>query len=377
MDILDQKIITIKQPSEQKKLSKAQKQFNSNIKKIAEQKQLLSDWNNAIPAYNKKITEEYQVLMDNYNAKRIVLAQLLDRAYEDRQFKKKDKNKLAYIVEEIVSSLITMESSADLKALYNKYTESDFDTAQQEADAETAEILKSMAETLFNMELSDDFDMSSPEKIQAAMAEKLLEQEQIAQDRASKRKKSPKQLEKEAKLKEQAQNISKSIQEVYRKLVKTLHPDREQDPTERQRKTEMIQRVNIAYAKKDLLQLLELQLEIEQIDQSQLNNISEDRLRHYNKILRDQLDELNQEIEYIELPFKAQLGMSPFFQLSPNKLIKYLDDDIKNLKKSMNTLKRDLESFHDFNYLKSFLQNFKIPKRSNNDLFDEIDMRLF
>jgi hypothetical protein len=375
MDFSNQKVITIKQTPEQKKLSKAQKQFNSYIKKIAEQKQLLVDWNDIIPAYNKKITEEYQVIMDNYNAKRIVLAQLLDRAYEDRQFKKKDKNKLAYIVEEIVSSLITRESSADIKALYNKYTESDFDTDRQEAEAEAADILKSMAETLFDMELPDDFDMSSPENIQAAMAEKLLEQEQIAKDRANKRKKSPKQLEKEAKLKEQEQNISKSIQEVYRKLVKTLHPDREQDPTERQRKTEMIQRVNIAYAKKDLLQLLELQLEIEQIDQSQLNNISEDRLKHYNKILREQLDELDQEIEYIELPFKAQLGMSPFIQLSPNKLINYLDVDIKNLKKSMNTLKNDIAAFHDFNYLKSFLQNFKIPKRSNNDLFDEIDMR--
>ncbi len=45
-----------------------------------------------------------------------------------------------------------------------------------------------------------------------------------------------------------------------------LHPDREPDEAERVRKTELMQRVNEAYSKKDLLQLVALQLEIEQID---------------------------------------------------------------------------------------------------------------
>ena len=51
--------------------------------------------------------------------------------------------------------------------------------------------------------------------------------------------------------------MSQSIREVYRKLAGALHPDRESDPQERERKTALMQRVNQAYAKNNLLQLLD------------------------------------------------------------------------------------------------------------------------
>ena len=78
-----------------------------------------------------------------------------------------------------------------------------------------------------------------------------------------------------------------------------------------------MQRVNQAYDKNNLLQLLELQLELEHIDQSAIDNISEDRLKHYNKILKDQLAELEQEIVHVEGGFRAQFGISPFVEVSP------------------------------------------------------------
>src|SRR5205823_1944963 len=100
------------------------------------------------------------------------------------------------------------------------------------------------------------------------------------------------------------QKISESIREDYRKLISALHPDRELDPAERERKNRLMQRANVAYDNRNLLELLELQLEIEQIDQSMINTPSKSRLKHYNQVLTEQYKELRQEISEIEMSFK-------------------------------------------------------------------------
>jgi hypothetical protein len=79
---------------------------------------------------------------------------------------------------------------------------------------------------------------------------------------------------------------SQSVRDIYRKLASVLHPDRETDPTERERKTALIQRANQAYGRNDLLELLTLQIETEQIDAGALADIPEARLRHYNDVLQ-------------------------------------------------------------------------------------------
>ena len=78
-----------------------------------------------------------------------------------------------------------------------------------------------------------------------------------------------------------------------------LHPDRAADGVDRDRRHALMQQVNRAYEKSDLLALLTLQLEIEQIDQGHLATVSETRLRHYNQILREQTQELKQELAQI------------------------------------------------------------------------------
>jgi hypothetical protein len=197
------------------------------------------------------------------------------------------------------------------------------------------------------------------------------EKQRVLEEKRSKRKKTAKQLEKEAQLKEEDQNVSKSIQEVYRKLVSSLHPDREPDEEERERKTKIMQEVNVAYNKKDLLRLLELQLELEQIDEAHLNNIAEDRLKYFNKILKEQLRELQQEVSAIEHGFKMQSNWSPFFKLSPEQLMAKLECDIKDVGNDVVRLKADLEAFQELKNLKSFLKTYKISKQSQELSLDD------
>ena len=106
------------------------------------------------------------------------------------------------------------------------------------------------------------------------------------------------------------------MREVYRKLASAMHPDRETDPDERERKTVLMQRVNHAYGQRNLLELLQLQLELEHIDASTLNTLTADRLKHYNRVLTEQLDELKQEVFDQEQGFKLQFNLDPFDKLT-------------------------------------------------------------
>lgn len=358
----NQKIVHIHDNPDNATLSKAQKQFNNFIKKIDEHKKLLKKWQDTLPDYQQKLNGEYEPLWDQYNQQRVELVQLFDAAYSQKLFHKTDRNKLKHLIEELATELILEHGMDELKDLYNKYNETDFDAENQAMDENVGEVMKAMFKEMLGVEIGDDIDVSSPEKLQAALQAKLTEHQAQKEEKRSKRKKTARQLEKEARLKEEQQNVSKSIQEVYRKLVSSLHPDREPDEIERERKTKIMQDVNVAYGKKDLLRLLELQLELEHIDQSQLNNIAEDRLKYFNKILQEQLRELKQEIDLIEQGFKLQLNLPPYLNLTPEGLISKLQHDIQSMRHDINRLKDDIKDFSEPQILKAFLKTYKIPK---------------
>ncbi|MGZ8160266.1 MAG: J domain-containing protein [Methylobacter sp.] len=370
------KIVRIDAKAEKKTLSAAQKKFNSLTKKIDQQKKILMEWKEAIPMYHQKVEQEYEPLFDTFNEHRLQWIQLLDQYYSQPLFKKTDKVKIKHLISDICEDLIVDMKTDEVKSLFNKYSDDDYDTISQETDAAVGALMKNIAQNMFNVDLDDDIDVSSPEKLHAHLQEKLRElaenQAQTQTAEAVKQpKKSKKQLEKEARQEEEEALASKSVQEVYRKLVAALHPDREPDAQERERKTELMQRVNIAYGKKDLLQLLELQLEIEQIDAAHLSQMADSRLKYFNKILREQLAELDQEIYHIQESVKLQLNLPFYTQLSPKQLLLHLANDIRQLQADLVDIQRELEDFQNPAALKAWLKTYKIPKKNDRDIFDD------
>ena len=130
-----------------------------------------------------------------------------------------------------------------------------------------------------------------------------------------------------------------------------------------------MQRINQAYDQKNLLLLLELQLELEHIDQTTINNITASRLKHYNKILKDQLNELEHEIYHTEGMFKAQFGMAPFEQITPGKIIRNLDADIASIQIDIRELKNNLLVFLDIKKVKAWLKGMR--QQPKMDYFDD------
>ena len=350
--------------NEKKTLSAQQKQFNTLTKKIDLQKQRLVEWQDTRPLYQQKVVESYEPLQEAFSQHKLAWVQLLDQHYDLSLFKKTDKLKIKHLICEVSEKLISEFGLDDLKPLFNKYSDEDFDSLNEDRDSVMADMMKSFAKNIFDLDLDDDMDMSSPETIQAHLREKIREQEQAkAQSQAATtRKKTKKQLEKEARLQEEEEMASKSVREVYRKLVAVLHPDREPDPEEQKRKTELMQRVNIAYGKKDLLLLLALQLEIEQINPAELSLIADSRLKYFNKILKEQLAELEQETDQIEQMFKINLNIPPFQRLAPKQMMSMLARDIKDLEIDISDIKREIKAYQNPASFKAWLKIYQIPR---------------
>ncbi|WP_454753775.1 molecular chaperone DnaJ [Cupriavidus necator] len=352
-------------------LSKGQKTFNSLIKQIEKRRMRLRAWETVTPSFQQRYVNDLLPLEQTLTDLQIRMVHRLDRAYEQKELTKAERRKLAAVITDLAGPLAGEDDG--LKAIYNKYSATDYDSET------AAEIdgMKSMLEAVLGVELGDDLDISSPEELlqhaQAHIQQRQAEEatEAVAREaRRAKRKKSPRQLAAEARAQEEQAQISLSIREVYRKLASALHPDREADPQERDRKTKLMQRVNEAYNKNNLLQLLELQLELEHIDQHSINHISEDRLKHYNKILKEQICELDQEILHVETAFRYSYGIEPFEALSPDTVLRNLAADIKDLRLNIRALEHDLAAFEDIKNLKGWLKTFKLAPPAS--AFDEM-----
>ncbi len=366
------KIVSIAAGRDPSRLSKGQKTFNTLIKQIERKRARLAAWEEVIAPYQRKYASELVPLIDDLEDLEVEMVYCLDRASDWKGLTKTERRKIAGVITELAGELVASRDDAALKAIYNKHSRSDYD-AEQAADIES---MKSMLEDALGIELGDDLDASSPDDVlkhaQAKMREMRSQDDadrDAQEERQGKRRKSAKQIAREAKQQAEAQQLSQSIREIYRKLASALHPDRESDPLERERKTVLMQRANQAYGKNNLLQLLELQLELEHIDQSAINNISEDRLKHYNKILKEQLVELEHEILRVEGGFQAQFGISPLVDLSPATIMRELAVEIVGIQRAIRDSKRDLHAFEDIKTFKTWLKTVQ-PERRTTDIDD-------
>jgi len=330
MPQLNSSTIHIKQPVKQQKLSAAQKKFNGLIKKIAAKKKRLQDWQALIPDFQGKLSQDYEPLQEKYSELRTELVLRLDKFFLRKSFTPTQKAKISHIISELCDALIDQHDTKNLKSIYEKHGEIDFEVKKEEQ----GNLLKNIFEDSFGLDLGDDFDATNPEEMAKRIAQKMAERGEQAEENP-KRKQTAKEQRLEVKQKTEQKNISQSIKSVYRQLITAYHPDRETDPEERDRKTEIMQRVNNAYKNNDLIKLLALQLELEQIDQDHINTIAEDRLKTFNKILQNQLDQLLLEIGQVEMPFRMSANIPSYAFIDPKKFMCIFNNDIKELQQDI------------------------------------------
>lgn len=361
--------IRIVQQPNKASLSKAQTTFNTLITQIENKRNQFIAWEKSASIFQQKIMLELTPLLEQSINLKIEIVLALERVREQKGFSKFEAELIETLMLDYAETVLADRNDERIKAIYDRYHAVSYD--QQKA-AELAQ-MKTIIESATGFELDDEIDMSNPEAVLQHIQDQILEQaaaEEIQRasqaDRRAGQKKSAKQLAKEQKLRDEAQHISRSLREIYRKLASTLHPDRETDPEERARKTALMQRANQAYEDDNLLQLLELQLELECITPDAINNLDEERLQRYNSMLKVQLKELNEEIAQFKNEFCMRFGLDPSIKhtikLTPASVLRLLTEDIVSTENDIELFESDLAALQSIKSTKIWL---KMMQRMN------------
>lgn len=326
--------------------SKVRTQFNTLIKNLESERKRLAAWHDAVPHLRARSEAELRPLGDRYMLRMRELIMLFDAASEHKSIKAKEREKLSDLIGNMSFDLIPEGEDAELDAIFEKHG-------------------------ILDPELDNDPDfLALAEMLGEALGipnARKVDDNAAAQDGAAPTPRKP--TAKEARKAAEELRLQQSLREIFRKLASALHPDRENDPSERERKTALMQRVNAAYAANDLLGLLELQFEVEQIDEAHLAGLGDDRIRQYNKMLAKQVDEVRHDIEELEHYLMFQMQVAPSGKVTPAKLAEALSNEVEQLRDSLAAIERDLQQFQDIKVLKAFLKTYRIQDLP--DIFDD------
>lgn len=354
-------------PGSSPKLTKAQKQFNKLVARIAAQRLELAQWQAYVPVYQHRYVAEHEPLMTSLREARVAMVVMLDKAIDSKALSKLQRAKASDILLTHLRELPGLAEDAELVRLHDKYS----DVRVEDIQRDEMEFARAMASETFGVDLDPNAEAMTPEALAQLIAERMQAAPAGQSPPPRKSRKTGAQAAAKEALRIQAeQGASQSMRDVYRKLARELHPDREPDPEMRARKTALMTEVNQAYEKGDLLALLELQLSIEQIDATALAGMTDERLLHYNRVLQEQSRRLQDELSETTMPFEMMMqGRSPS-QLTPAKVDRGMDADLDQLQAALREMETDLKDYQDINRLKADLKSYRIS--SSQD--DEDDM---
>lgn len=147
-----------------------------------------------------------------------------------------------------------------------------------------------------------------------------------------------------------------ALRTVFRQLAKALHPDRESDPTEQQRKTALMSRVNAAYDRGNLSELLALQLELAQVEPQALATLAEHKVQALSLLLQKQLQALGQDQRLLEQQLEYEFALAPGTPLDAEHLTQHLAGLHEQLQQKLLGLEQDLRRVQTMDEFKRWLK---------------------
>lgn len=226
---------------------------------------------------------------------------------DDARLKRGDREILADILAGQLDELLATKDTLDqdLQDLFERLNGVAVADVAQEQMGEVKAAMEAMFTELgLEMEVPDFRADMSEEEVAATVATMADQMRRLEEERESSeppRRRTKRQLKQE----QQAQQIERwhriGIGSVYKRLVKTLHPDLEPDATVRERKSALMQQVTTAYSRNDLLALLRIELEWMGGDRLDTAHLTDETILAYTALLKEQAADL--EAACAELPF--------------------------------------------------------------------------
>ena len=290
-------------PSATRPLNKQERAFNRALTKVQTLRVRLGEEKRSLDQALIFHAAEVRPRVERAVRLRGQLVRTIAPFLDDRRLKPGDRKVLrAILIGQLDDILPHVDvPDPDLQILFERLHGISYAQAVQEDEDEVRLGMAAIFEELGVEADVPELRANMSEEEVAAAAAQLADQMRRIQEAASRdeqnRGKSKRELREEERTRRFEQMRKDSVGAVYRRLVKVVHPDLESDAAERQKKIRMMQEVTVAYAQRDLHTLLRLELEWLDGAQADAARLSDERLRAYTELLKEQAGELEAECD--------------------------------------------------------------------------------
>ena len=352
------------------RLTPAQQRFNQLLERIGKLTEQLEQTRSAADAHRPPPSATLAALQLRQRELMRRMALALDERLQRKSMTAGQKRSATEILCGLCETLAA-QGDAAMQALHDRHSRHSLKAKKEDEAAE----MQSMVEDLLGHPMEGaDQGLSPEEMLRAAMRQlddKAAAKKEKQQARRAKRPKSARQQQAE----QSELDAHSALRTVFRQLASALHPDRETDPEERRRKTELMSQANAAYDRRDLTALLHLQLQIEQADPESIGRMADDKVKALSQLLQQQLSALQQELQDLKMQLCHEFELPGHLAIVPAKLKFHLNQTRLELEEQLRHMEHDLTRVQDDTDFKRWLKEQK-QLSQNEDFIDDLDVLL-
>ncbi len=268
---------------------------------------------------------------------------------------------------------------AELQAIYAP-------PSDEEGSAGPMDVVREQMLDMVQDVLGDELDrealegIDSPQELMEALMQQVLARQEAEDERLAARRAKRPPTARQRKAQEQAKDAKAALRSIYRQLASVLHPDREPDPVERERKSALMGEANAAYERGDLIALLRLQLQAEQVDAAQIARMADDKLAALSLLLKDQVAALEGELSDAQMHLSVELGVPVHVRMTEAAVLRVLQQEQEAQADIVAKMQEDLERVRDDAQFKRWLREQVALNRQQareDAFFESLGVRFF
>lgn len=317
-------------PSEKGQLNPAQQRFNKLLAKVDRLGRKLQDFGHlADKVRGPHLARVAEVERQTVAGQRQMVLFLHERLQRKGLTAAQQKTALA-ILKSLLHQHRRMDMDADiddpammeLRAFYKLEEEADL---QHKALCDEAlDMAQDVLGDALDREALKGFETT--DEVLEALLEQVRAHEETEQERQAARRAKRPPTERQRQTQAQEQDAKAALRSIYRQLASALHPDRETDPAERDRKSALMVQANTAYERGDLTALLHLQLQAEQVDAEHIARMADDKIAALSLLLKQQVATLERQLIEAEMRLGSELRVMVHASMKEAAVLCLLED---------------------------------------------------
>lgn len=365
-------------PLPSKKLSKNQQQFNGLTQRVESLKEEIASESEKLGMLTGMYESEIAPIHLRIAESRYAVAKALARTSERLSFQRREREAIACTIVELCKEAFDkIDPNTEMVEFYNRWARQSYNEEQNEQLYKAKEMFADMMRERYDIEI-DVEDIEDSTEGFAQFRDRIRKQQNRQREEfwSQHSAKGRRQKANEEALLAEEELKRKGIRSVYIALAKVLHPDNEADPTLKAEKEELMKRVTAAYEQHDLQTLLKLEMEWVDKTTSNIEQLTDGKIKLFMTVLRKQVTELEaQKLELVHSPLYARVAM---YANMPLKIAvsRILRDkrELKHYNSDLNGVISALRTPNAKKYLLDFVDYYieHMERKDQNDRFWEL-----